>query len=552
MSFSILIVDDNPNNLFTLNSLLAQLEYVEVLQAKSGSVALGLALEQEFQLIMLDIQMPEMDGFEVARHLKMTERTKDIPIIFVTAVYTSKSFADQGYAVGAVDYLTKPIDENLLLNRIRHYHQLFNREVALRENVAQLEATQQELMLAKAGLQEQVNSRTAELHKALLQAESANAAKTSFLATMSHEIRTPMNAIMGMINLTQDTDINAEQKDFLDIAFNSSEVLLSLINDVLDFAKIESGKLGLHIEPFELRHALASLVDLMEPRFSVKNLSFSLNVDPLVPQWVKGDQLRLHQVMLNLLGNAVKFTKTGGVEVSVENISSPEDIITTLKVCVSDTGIGIPSDKLDLVFESFSQAHGDTARNYGGTGLGLAISKKLVELMGGTIWIQSATGEGAQFYFTVKVESETVDQPVIVTPEVSGDSDLTGVKVLLVEDNLDNQRLERRILERAGVIVEIAENGAEALEYLKAFNPQVVLMDINMPVMDGLETSRHIRSGETLNPKIPIIALTANAFKEDREACMEVGMDDFLSKPIKKQELFEKIWGFVKNKEVLS
>ncbi|MDX2470910.1 MAG: response regulator [SAR324 cluster bacterium] len=535
IAYNILIVDDNPNNLFTLNSLLCELDGVQVLEASSGVEALTITLQQDINLILLDIQMPGMDGYETAQHLKSTARTKHIPIVFVSAVFIGEEFVSRGYKVGAIDYLTKPIDDNLLLNRITHYKQLYQRE-------AELLQIQQQLQKHKDELEETIDKRTRELDEARRRAEAANDAKSQFLASMSHEIRTPMNAIIGLVDVTLETELSEDQKSWLKIVSSSSYSLLGLINDILDFAKIDAGKLELQAHSCMLKKTVESIFTTMEQQFNAKNLEFKMVIDPNVPEWVLCDELRIRQILINLVGNALKFTHKGEINVSLENISvNPFGDTVTLEVCVSDTGIGIAPEKLNQIFESFSQVHDETGTDYGGTGLGLSISKHLVHLMDGDIWVESVEGQGSKFYFTLTLgKSQAKPNPKILDEL----PDIKGVKILLVEDNLINQKLAIAILKKGEAEVKIAVNGKLALTDLALDDFDVVLMDIKMPVMNGWDSALAIRSGESgvRDPNIPIIAMTANAFDEDKQKCFSVGMNDFLAKPIKKLSLYQAIY----------
>lgn len=397
----------------------------------------------------------------------------------------------------------------------------FNAYAFTLQDITELKQTEQELIRTK------------------IQAEQANRAKSDFLANMSHEIRTPLNGITGMVNLMQKSNPNDQQKRFLNIIESSSKSLLQIINDILDISKVEAGKMTLSPSDFSLSHVLSSIEKLLLSKAKERNNELIINIDKNIPEFLFGDDLRIKQILINLVGNAIKFTENGEVSITVSNTYITQDLIE-LKVAVSDTGIGISKEKQKNIFNSFVQADGGTTKRYGGTGLGLTITKTLIQLMDGSIWVESEENKGTTFIFTIHVlkskNKEFIHYKTQKNKEIQRSS--LNIHVLIAEDNIVNQLYIKGLCKYWGISFDMVENGLQALELYKKNTYDCVLMDIFMPELNGAEVTKKIRELEkNKNTKIPIIALTAAAFKSDIDKFMSAGFNEYITKPISEDKL---------------
>ncbi len=512
--YKILVVDDLESNLNLIAGILSEVPEYRIVSATSGRAALSRAKANYFDLILLDIVMPDMDGLEVCRRLKKYPVTRETPIIFLTADTKDPKSIQRAFQAGGSDYIPKPFSQEELLARVKI-------QIDLKKN-------KEELIKAKNA------------------AEMAAHAKSVFLANMSHEIRTPMNGIIGMAELLKRTSLDDEQREYVDIISASGENLLTVINDILDFSKIEAGKIVLEKIPFSLMDEIKNVISILDFQAKKKGLLLLTDIDKDVPEYVKADPVRLKQVIINLVNNAIKFTESGGVtlNVSCQEVDNKKRIFLFK---VIDTGIGISKEGLKQLFKSFSQVDISITRKYGGTGLGLAISKNLVELMGGEIGVESEEGKGSTFWFTAELETLSAEEvkQVEENKEEEGqpkDNKVRSLNILLAEDNLINQKVALAHLKKFGHNVTIANNGIEAVDFFSKNKYDLILMDIQMPEMDGLVATHLIRAYEKENisqERTPIIAMTANVMSEDIKKYYNQGMDDFIGKPFKVEDLKE-------------
>lgn len=629
----ILLVDDKEENLVALESLL-QREDVFIIKTTSPNEALKLAWEHEVSIALVDVQMPEMDGFELVQILKSNPKTKEILVMFVTAISKEDKYAIKGLSGGAIDYLHKPLDPYITMAKVNNFVLLAQAQRELKRKNRELEVysimvnnsadvigeldaqsfkikrinpavqrmlgytqhtivgryfpdlvdsadrdmamihldslitenslyrnfetriktSDNELIWVECKLNYHegvlslimidVNSKK-EFQQNLIRskelAEESKRMKENFLANMSHELRTPINGIMGITHLLRETIMDQHQSNMLQLIETSSKSLLGVINDVLDLSKIEAGKFAIVRGNTELRPMLKAVSDLLGFKATEKNLSLMLEVDEKVPTYIYADSLRLNQILMNLVGNSLKFTEKGYVKISVTLQEVKKDKV---KICfaVEDTGIGIPQNKLKHIFDSYSQAENQTATKFGGTGLGLAIAKKLSDLKGGKLEVSSELGKGSVFSFTnwySTVEEPEAESEVV---EIANLEPFANMRVLVAEDNVVNQFIVAKLLEGWNATAVIAENGIRAVEILREQDFDIVLMDSQMPLMNGYEAARKIRNEMPDDKRnIPIISVTAAVMKNEQDEAMNAGMNAVIPKPFDPIQLYQKI-----------
>jgi signal transduction histidine kinase len=525
----ILIVDDLADNLRVLSTALQPHNY-EVRCVKSGAMAL-LAIEAtKPDLILLDIKMPEMDGYQLCQQLKSMTSTVDIPIIFLSALEVAIDKV-RAFEVGGADYITKPFQIEEVLIRVK--------------NQLTLQQLQKQLLEKNQRLTREITKHQKteiELQKALTAAAEANRVKSEFLANMSHELRTPLNAILGFARLMEwDESLNSEQLENLSIIRRSAEDLLALINDVLDMSKIEAGRLTCNPHSFDLYVLLEMIEDIFQLRANSCKLQLIFELAPQLPRYINTDESKLRQVFLNIISNAIKFTFTGGVAVRIK-VNYLAHNQAQLFCEVEDTGMGIAEEEMEHLFQPFVQTRSGQRSNQG-TGLGLAISKRFLQLMGGDIQIKSVVDQGttATFYLPITIVNAAAVETALPTPIPVGVADGTpNYRILVADDKWTNRKLLVKMLQPLHFEVREAENGQEALESWQTWRPHLIWMDIRMPVIDGLEAAHQIKSSLEGQATV-IIALSASSFEDDRIPILSAGYDDFIRKPFREGEIYDKL-----------
>lgn len=527
MDKKILIVDDKPDNLVALQMILKDFD-ADIITSTSGNEALEKTIEHDFALALVDVQMPDMDGFEMVKLLRQVEKTRYLPVIFISAIYSEDQYLIQGIEAGAVDFIIKPFQPRILLGKVKVFLDLYDQKKRLELEIQERIKTETYLLAVKQSLLE-----------AKKKAEESDKLKTAFLANMSHEIRTPLTTIVGFAGLLAEDCLSRESKqEYVGYIYKSSESLIAIINDILDVAKIEAGQLKIEKAPFDLNILMNEVFQTIQTKINVheKNITLHLHIPEGEPIRLNTDEGRLRQILQNLLSNAFKFTTEGSIEFGY--IIQDDN----LEFFVQDTGIGIPEDKIELIFERFQKLENGHALNSSGTGLGLSIVKRLVEFLGGNISVTSSLNGGSLFSFSIPKDILQEEKEHTLEPERLPEKlNWSSKNLMIVEDEFSTYVLLESLLAATGIKLQWAKNGEEALSTIND-DIDAVLMDINMPVMSGIEAFQELRK---VNKNIPVIAQTAYAMDDEREHLAEIGFNGYITKPIVKTELLQVLNSFL-------
>jgi signal transduction histidine kinase len=529
-SINILIVDDSTDNLMMLEAALER-EGLKIFTTSNPLQVPELCAANDISIALIDIKMPELSGFELLDMLKSDPVTNKIMVILITGYSMSSEDVVKGLNNGAVDYLFKPLDLYITIAKVNSLIAIVNYQRQIYLKNIELENYQ------------------GELFKAIEQAEKNKVVKENFLANMSHEIRTPLNAIIGITHLLEESAVTEDQQEMLKLMDYSSKSLLGIVNDILESSQIDAGKITIQSESTDVIDLLQTICGLTKPLAEEKGLELKSFVEEDVPALIMGDALRLNQILINLINNAIKFTDSGQIEVCL-NVVDKDEESALLQFKVKDTGIGLSASSIDRIFERFEQIEDKTWQKFGGTGLGLSIVKRLIELMGGEIKVESEVGMGTTFTFLnrFKLSKETTAANQNTEP-LTLLSKFHDINILMAEDNIINQFVAIKILKSWNVTVDVAENGLEAFEKLKHKDYSLILMDTHMPVMNGIEATKKIRNEFTTPKKdTPIISFSASVIDYEKNAALEAGVNDFIDKPFDPKSLHDKIFRLLEDK----
>ncbi len=524
-NINLLILDDKEENIISLRALLAEIDSINIICSTDPNEALKICWKNDISIALVDVQMPEINGFEFVSLLKSSAKTSHILAIMVTAISKEDKFLIQGLQSGAVDYLYKPLNPEITIAKVKS----FINQIHIQEEIIQ---KNQELELSKKAL--------IQAHQ---EAEDARKSKEIFLANMSHEIRTPINGIVGIVHMLKNANLNSIHQDWINRLEMASDSLLLIINDILDISKIDSDKLKIELEEFHLENLLLDIENFFRVKAANKQIDFKVDVDPNLPKYVKFDSLRLQQIISNFISNSLKFTDKGEIVLSATNLGKQNDR-TKIKFTVKDTGIGIKPEAVEKIFLAFEQGDDGITKKFGGTGLGLAIVKRLAKLLNGIVYAESEYGHGSQFSFVVEMEEiyriENIkSQKNLLYNQLPK---LKTLNILLAEDNDLNSFMLSHMLQTWSCNVTIVKNGRLALEAIDEATYDVILMDTHMPIMSGFEAIKQIRrSYHEHVRKIPIITISASVLEHEQEAAFEVGADEVIGKPFNPVELYNKI-----------